>query len=165
MKFSAFKVIFLFTGLLVFANQQTVFCQQTEPINLSDITTKLALISQINKSAGEINRQLIEEVIKRKVNFNVDEKLVETLKKAGANELLIKTIRENLSKKLEQFILYKRFTDNYDGNLEQRKLALEAAKEFVKKYGDEKEHKEIIDYFNYAIPFFEKHLKKMSVID
>ena len=165
MKFSARKIIFIFIGLLVLADQQTVFCQQSEPISLNDITVKLTSTSRNGKSVDEMNQQLIKEVSKRKVDFVLDDKGAEILKKTGANDLLIKAVRENMAKKLEQFILYKKYFDNFEGDLEQRKLALEAAKEFVKKYGDEEEQKSIIIYFNSAIEFFEKHLKKLPVID
>jgi len=78
------------------------------------------------------------------------------LKKGGGSDLLVKTIRENLPKKLEeQIVLYKKYADNYDGDFKQRKIAVEAAKEFVKKYGDDKELKKIIDYFKENIPILE----------
>ncbi len=43
--------------------------------------------------------------------------------------------------------------NNYDGTIEQKKIAVEAAKEFVKKFGDDKD---VIDYFKAAIPDLEK---------
>ena len=55
--------------------------------------------------------------------------------------------------------MYKRYTDNYNGDSKQKKIAIEAAKEFIKKYGDDKELKEIIDYLKEAIPDLETMIK------
>jgi hypothetical protein len=132
-------------------------------LNLNDILTKLTFTPSINKSTEEINQQLIEEIQKRKVNFILSSEDENSLKKAGASNSLIKAIRGNLPNEFkekltlvaEQQVLYKKFTDNYNGTLEQKKIALVAAKEFVKRYSDDESVKEIIDYFVKIIPSFE----------
>ena len=78
--------------------------------------------------------------------------------------MLIKAIRENLPKEIEtKFVkikeketLYKKFIDNYNGNFTQKRLAIEAAKEYIKKYSGNAEDKEIIDYLIKVIPEIEK---------
>ncbi len=125
-----------------------VFGQKPKPITLDEIISKLTLNSQNEKSADENNRQPIEEISERKVNFSLDEQGEKSLKKAGASDLLITAIYLNSTNKIEeQKVLYQSFVDNYSGSLQQRKIALEAAKEFVRKYSDDKESEKIIEYF------------------
>lgn len=139
--------------LFVFLIAHQVQAQQEKPLNLQDIRNTLVIRSSINVKTEELNEQLITEIRKRKVNFILTSEDEVALKKVGGNNLLIKIIRENLPKKLEeQIILYKNFTDNYAGNSRQRKIALEAAKEFVKRYSDDESVKEIIEYFIKIIP-------------
>ncbi len=121
-------------SLFIFLIGQKVQGQPEKPFSLNDIQAELNSISRIIKSTEEINKVLITEVRKRGVNFTLTFEKTKFLKKAGASDLLIKVICENLPKKIEeQIILYKKFTDNYAGTLEQKRKALEAAKEICKK--------------------------------
>lgn len=55
--------------------------------------------------------------------------------------------------------MYKKFTDNYAAkNPEQLKIALDAAKEFIKKYSQVEEDKNIIEYLKKWIPATEKQI-------
>jgi len=54
----------------------------------------------------------------------------------------------------------KKYTDNYSGTPTQVKIALEAAKEFVKKYSDDEYVKEIVDYLKKIIPVLEETIEK-----
>ncbi len=150
-------IIFIFISLFVFLiGQQQVQAQQEKHLNLNHIRERLASKSRGSKTTKEINEQLIADIRKRGVNFHLTSKDKNSLKKAGGSNLLIKTIRENLSKNFkEQTLLYQKFVDNYDGTIEQKKIAIEAAKEFVKKFSDDEDVKEVIDYLNTAIPDLE----------
>lgn len=55
--------------------------------------------------------------------------------------------------------LYKSVTDNYAGNLEERKIALKAGKEYLEKYGDDAENQAVIDWLNGALPEIEDGIK------
>ncbi len=153
--------------LLIFlVGQQEAQSQQEKPVSLNDIQAELTFTSRISKSEDEINNLLIKDIRKRGVNFILTSEDAKILKKAGANNLLIKVIRENLPKELEeQIILYKKYTDNYNGTVEQKKIAIEAAREFVRKYSGNKEAKEIIDYFRQIVPLLEKQLTHAGDID
>ena len=139
---------------------QQVQTQQEKPLNQQDILKVLVFRSLPRKSDKELNELLITKIRQRKINFLLSAEEEEYMKKVGGSDLLIKTIRENLPKEIEeQIILYKRYTDNYNGDSKQKKTAIEAAKEFIKKYGDDKELKEIIDYLKEAIPDLETMIK------
>lgn len=52
--------------------------------------------------------------------------------------------------------IYKKFTDNYAGKLDQKKAAIEAGKEYVSKYGACPDDKQIVDYLNANLPKLEE---------
>jgi len=52
--------------------------------------------------------------------------------------------------------LYKKFTDNYGGTIDQRKSAIESGKQYVSKYGACADDKDIVSYLNTNIPTMEK---------
>lgn len=157
-------IAILFIGFFgLFINPQVILCQKAEPMNLNEIASKLNFTSQISKSKDEINQQLIDEIGERKINFILNETDENTLKKDGANDLLIKAIYLNSTNKIEeQKILYEEFTNNYSGNLQQRKIAVKAAKEYVRRYSDEKDSKEMINYLVQYISLAEEHNKRLE---
>ena len=167
MKNQCFKFITISVSLslFVFLNAQQIQAQEKqEYLNFNDILTRLTFISRISSSTQEINQQLIKDIQKRKVNFILSSENETSLKKAGASDLLIKTIRESLSKEKQDLIneqqaLYKKFTDNYASkNPKQVKIAIEAGKEFVKRYKNDKDVKVIIDYLEENIPKLEERI-------
>ena len=156
---------FILIGLFIFLiGEQEVQCQQKMKYVTSEIVLDNLIFGlRLTKSIDEINRRLIEQIKKYKVDFTLRSEEEKAFKRIGASDLLIKAIRENYSKILQdQIILYKRFTDNYNGTLEQKKIALEAAKEFVEKYRDDADSKDIIEYFRKFIPAFEKYLNDIK---
>jgi hypothetical protein len=54
--------------------------------------------------------------------------------------------------------VYQKYTDNYRGTLEQRKIALASGREFLDKCGDDPEHAEIISYLESKLPALEKRI-------
>lgn len=148
----------IFISLFVFLiGQQQIQAQQEKHLNFNDIRETLVSKSHISKTTEEINEQLVTDIRKRGVSFILTSEDEDALKKAGGSDLLIKSIRENLPKRLEErIILYRKYVNNYDGTIEQKKIAVEAAKEFVKKFSDDKDVKDVIDYFKAAIPDLEK---------
>ncbi len=152
-------IIFIFISLFVFLiGQQRVQAQRENHLNFNDIRETLVSKSRNSKTTEETNEQLITDIRKRGVDFMLSTEGEDALKKAGGSDLLIKSIRENLPKKLEKNILYGKFLNNYDRTTKQMKIAVEAAKEYVKKFSDDddKDVKEIIDYFKSVIPELEK---------
>lgn len=163
-------VVFIKAALFVFLNGTQIQGQEKQDyLNLNSIQLKLVFTSRIIETTEEINEQLIKDIKERKVNFILSSEDEESLKKAGASEALIRVIRENLPKEIKEKIvltnekvaLYRKFTDNYDGNVSQKKIAIDAAKEYVKRYRDDKDDKEIIAYFTKVIPELESIVKSI----
>ena len=64
-----------------------------------------------------------------------------------------------MSKELkEKLILYKKYVDNYKGTIVQKKIAFEAAKEFIKRYGEGYELEPEIQYLKKAILLLERDI-------
>lgn len=154
-------IIFIWIGLFVFQSNYKVQGQQEKPLNLSDITAKLTFASRSDKPIEKINEQLVKEVCNRKVDFTLTSGEESSLKKAGASDLLIRTIRENSPEETKEMILlYEKYVVTYQTpNIEQKKIALDAAKEFVRKYENSECLKEQVNYFKQAIPVIERRIK------
>lgn len=167
MKNCSYKIAIAYTciGLFIFlAGQRQVEGQIEEQLTLKQIIKTLKFKSK-SKSMNNVNEQLIMDVRNRTVGFELTAKSEKTLKNAGANAKLIKVIRENTLKSLnEATTLYKKFTDNYDGTLEQKKLALTAAKEFMDKYSsnDEANNRQVINYLREFIPYLEQVIRNKN---
>ncbi|MEZ5345032.1 MAG: hypothetical protein R2681_05680 [Pyrinomonadaceae bacterium] len=59
----------------------------------------------------------------------------------------------------EKAALYEKYTANYAGTIEQRRIAVKAGKEYIEKYGANEADKEIVDYLKGAIPTIEKSIE------
>lgn len=105
-------------------------------------------------SPEPVNKEMVGEITKRKIGFEIDEKDEKVLKDAGANDSLIKSIRENvLPEVIEAKNLYEKYVLNYESNdTDKLKIALEAAKEFVRKFENNECYAEQVKYFKEAIP-------------
>lgn len=160
-------MIFLFLSIFVIANSLQVYGQQKEKlVSACHIFDNLVFGLRFNSSIVEVNRRIIKQIQERGVDFRLESKEEEnSFRKIGASELLIQAIRGNFSKILqEQTILYKKFTDNYNGTPEQKKIALYAAKEYIEKYAEDEESKDIIEYFRKTIPAMEKYFREKEKI-
>ena len=162
MQTQLFKFI-LFAVCVVFPINllgQEIETRQEKPLSYWDIRKILIFRSPQRESDAEINERLIKTVSERKVYFLISKDEEVALKKEGASDLLIKTIRENLPPAVgEPMILYKKFTDNYNGNATQRKTAVEAAREFVQKYSDYKDSKDA-EAVKYAVEYLKGWLNE-----
>lgn len=157
----------VFIGLFMFLinPQQAHGQQEIKYVSACHIFDNLVFGLRFNKSIDEINRLLIKEIQERGVDFTINSEEENSFKKIGASDLLIKAVREKFSTKLrEQIDLYKKFTDNYDGKtVEQKKIAVDAAKEYIKKFSEEEDgSKVLVEYFRKVIPALEKQLVKLT---
>lgn len=143
-----------FVGLFIFLfGHQLIQAQQEAPLIFDEILSKLKITSQTKESLKKLNEQLIKDVRMRRVDFDLTLKNKKALTKVGGNYFLIKAINENSPKYIEaKAILYRKFTDNYNGTIEQKKIALEAAQEYMFRYGSDQEDRQVIDYFRETIP-------------
>lgn len=145
---------------IILAGRLPVKGQQDEPLTLKQII-KILKSKSNNKSIYAINKQIIEDVRKYKVSFELTAKDEKSLKNAQASGALIKAISENTPKAIEEAkLLYQKFTDNYKGTLEQKKLAIDAGKEFVKRYRNNENYKDIIEYFIRSLSVFEESISR-----
>jgi len=60
----------------------------------------------------------------------------------------------------EKTALYQKYIENYDKSVDKKKIAIEAAKQYVEKYGANPEDKEQVDYFKANIPVLEEAVRK-----
>jgi hypothetical protein len=154
----------VFVGCFVFSiNHQQIQAQQKNSLSFKDILSKLNSASRINNSVKEVNEQLIIDVRNHGISFDLTLKNKESLRKIGSSDFLIKVIDEHSPKHIkEKAILYQKFTDNYIGTIVQKKIALEAAKEFIMRYNNDQEldNKTIINYFREVIPLFQQMIAK-----
>ncbi|MBA2620792.1 MAG: hypothetical protein H0U87_06300 [Acidobacteria bacterium] len=56
----------------------------------------------------------------------------------------------------EKTALYEKYTKNYAGTIEQKKIAVAAAQEYIEKYGANADDKQQVDYFKTALPPLQK---------
>ncbi len=135
---------------IIFAGQLPVKGQQDEPLTLKQII-KILKSKSNDKSIYAINEQTIKNVRKYNVSFELTARDEKSLKNAQASDALIKVISENTPKALEEAkLLYQKFTDNFNGTLEQKKLAVDAGKD-------------IIEYFIRNLSVFEESISRKQV--
>lgn len=118
-------------------------------------------------SPEPVNKELIGEIRRRKIGFELNEANEKTLRDAGANDSVIKSIRENQQQEIiEAKLLYGKYVENYDSNaVEKVKIALESANSFIAKFGNDKCYTEQTEYFRDAIPMLEKFINKSGVYE
>ena len=145
------------------ASSQENQCKQ---ITLDYLLTKLESASPETDSKEKIIKELKGEIVERKMISALSYANEKRLRSVGANDSLIKTIRKNLSKPSEEEIsLYNSFITCYQSNnVEQTKKALEAAKEFVRKFENDGCHVELVKYFKEVIPVLETYIKNKDDI-
>lgn len=157
----------LCSSFLVHAQSIVSNIKKEPPFNLQEIRTRLIFRSSVKETDKQANENLISELNKRGIGFMVlpdDEKL---LRKAGANDRLIKVIKD-LSEKIEprlkeKNLLYQVFLDNYSKtSSEQKMVAIDAANEFIKKFGNDEDCAEIVRYLKVWIPRTEKNLREIQ---
>ncbi len=60
----------------------------------------------------------------------------------------------------EKTALYEKYTSNYAGSIDQRKIAIQAAKEYIAKYSSSASDAEIVNYLKGAIPKLEQGIEE-----
>lgn len=152
LKFSVCLALVLFLG-------QTVSGQGNEcggELSFDEILTKFTIRKTI--SAEPVNKELIGQVIKRKTDIELSAANEKTLRDAGASEVLVKAIRENVSaKSVEAVRLYRAYVENYQSEkIENLKIALDAAKEYIRKFENDGCNIEVVKYFKDAVLVLEE---------
>ena len=162
MKNNFSKAMVILIVLLGLINTQHIYGQQPmKYVTVCYIFDNLVFGLRFNSNIVEINKLIIKQIQERGVDFKLESKEEEnSFRKIGATDELIKAIRGNFSKEFQhQIDLYKKFTDNYAGKtIEQRRTAIDAAKEFIEKFGDVEDNKDIIKYLKKIIPELERRI-------
>lgn len=173
MNFRTHKILIVLVSLIFAINTQA----QKKPnyITLHEIKSKLIALTFKKTPKDEVSKQLQEEIQKRKVDFVLLMEDRVFLKEVGGDDLLINAIRnntlENAGKLLKEYeeelkeleeskIIYQKYLDNYKGNLAQIKIAIEAGKEFLRKFGDNVHFTLQSDYLKRAVPKLEERVKR-----
>jgi hypothetical protein len=153
-KLSVFLGLVLFFGQTAVAQEDKCLLSESNFVTLKHILSKFRFTSRKTKSVEQLNKELIDEILERKVNFQLNAENEKSLKEAGASDLLIKTISENSQPEVETeaMRLYQLYVDNYKSDdAKSLKIALNAAKEFVKKFENDECFKETVEHLKEAI--------------
>lgn len=153
-KLSVFLGLVLFFGQTAVAQEDKCLLSESNFVTLKHILSKFRFTSRKTKSVEQLNKELIDEILERKVNFQLNAENEKSLKEAGASDLLLKTISENSQPEVETeaMRLYKLYVDNYKSDdAKSLKIALNAAKEFVKKFENDECFKETVEHLKEAI--------------
>jgi hypothetical protein len=163
-------ILGVFAPIATLGQSKETELQKERPVTFNEVLTKLRFTYRINQPLEQLNMKLTAAVRKRSVNFLLSEKDKKALKEAGGSDELIKAIDdaippEKKERMREQIRLDTIYRENYDGNYEQRKKAIEAGKEFLLKFGDDEDVKEFVDYLRNALPVLEERIQQSRQID
>ncbi len=151
-------LVFVVLFLLAF-NVGAVQAQEKKPFKLKEIIAKL------KGNSGAANRQtIVKEICERGTDEELDAKNEKLLREAGANDAVIKTIRERFEIQKERERLYMAYVNNYDKNIEKRKIALKAGKDYLEKFENSKCNTDdpLIPYFKENLPIIERTIREIE---
>jgi len=147
------------------------------PLELQEILSQLTLTSRINHSLESVNKHLVKAVRKRGVIFFVFDKDREAIRKVGGTEELVKAIDsvpksdpvivpglslEESKRQDEENRLYKIVLDNYRStDPTHLRRAVDAAQEFINRFGDDPRAKPQVDWVRPKIPIWEILVQRM----
>lgn len=143
----------------------------SDPVTIQQIRWALNHTPEIPEQIQKTNQELIAAIASRGVNFVLSPEEEWALTLRDASDELIKAIRnatppeerERLLSIREQEGLYYTFVSNYARNdVTSKRIALDAGKEFVRKYRNDANVAEIISYFQRAVPALERSIRFMT---
>lgn len=163
---SLFVVVIGFCSCAVLAQDKEKVSPET-PLTYKAIRQKLIFRSRVRETDAEISRKVLTEVARRKVDFVLTPEEADSLKAIGASKELIEAIKSSVPKERlveierlnEMTRLYNLYTDNFYKKTEKElKIAIEAGKEFIRRYKNDPEVKTQVDYLKSNIPILCKWL-------
>jgi hypothetical protein len=142
--------------------------EEQAPVTIQEIRRALTHTPEIPEQLQKTNLDLIEAINSRGVDFvllpeeewaltlrDASPELIETIRKATPPEE-----RDRLLKIKEQEGLYYAFVNNYSLNdVASRRIAIDAGREFVRRYGSDANVAEIVAFFQRAVPALERSLR------
>lgn len=141
---------------------------EPKPVSIPEIRRALRYTPETPEEIEKTNRELIEAVKARGIDFALSAEEEWALGLQEASDELIETIREALSpeererllKIREQEGLYNTFVNNYARNdLTSRRIAIDAGREFVRRYRTEPNVAEIVAFMQRTVPVLERSIR------
>ena len=167
------KLGFLFvlssSALVVVAQEKSK--TNDEPVSYQAIRMKLVFRSKTHESDAGISGRIAKDVKRLTVDFMIVTEQEGALKEIGATNELISAIRSAFPEAKRKYItlidemseLYIRFTDNYARKTaSEMKIAIEAGKEFLRRFGEYPEVKEQVDFITSQLSRLEKKQEDQS---
>lgn len=160
--------LLLSIGLLMPISAQELTPNANGPVTSDEVSTILSRSPQTPEAIEKTNRELIAAIESRSVDFALTKEQEWSLKLLEASDELIEAIRTALTpeerewklKIAEQERLYYAFANNYKINqIESRREALEAGKEFIRRFSDDEWVGDIVIYMKRAIPQLERSIR------
>ncbi len=168
----AIFLVVVFCSTVVFSQEKAKV--DDAPLSYWTIRKKLVFRSPVRETDAEISAKIVTEVAARNVDFVITPEEEKSLAEIGATNELIVSIRNRVPKEKrvqtaqvrEATLLYQRYVDHYArADLNSRRKAIEAGKEFIRLFCGDPEFKEQCDYFNLAVPKLEKWIEMMNQVN
>lgn len=102
MRIYVYKLVLIGVIVFLLSQSQLYGQEKTDYINLNYILVKLTFTSRISHPNEEINKQLIKEIIERKVDFILTTENERAIKEVMGNDKLLQAIRENAPKTIKE---------------------------------------------------------------
>ncbi len=166
--FGIIKFTLIF-GSLVFVSHTQIVNAQNKPITFPAIIT--ALNSNVPnptfRNKTEVIEFLITNIKEQKVAQPLTNDIEGLLRQSGATDLLIQTIKENVVCNDTESVaeLYNKHDNNYQGTLEEKTIALDAARKFVERFAACDNQKSRLDELKTSIPKLEAEIPEPILID
>jgi hypothetical protein len=153
---------------LGYALGQPAGSDEVKPVRIQEVRRALRVTPQTPEQIEKTNQELILAIKARGVNFALSEAEEWALGLEEASDELIQTIREALTseererllKVREQEGLYYTFVNNYaQADVNSKLAAIEAGKEFVRRFRNDPNVAEIVAYLQRAVPALERSVR------
>lgn len=166
----------LAASIPLLAQLTNISTHNERPVNLEEILRTFRFPLSSKSTNEELNQKLITTIRDRRVNFLLDDKITKELKDAGASEDLLKTIDTCITPRERQGIIddattikrkkkrLKEITQLEDQirdlyprkDRESIKKMIEVGKEYLKKFGNDDDAKQMVDYLKLVLPKWEE---------
>lgn len=166
-----FRIGSLLLGLAAAMSINAQESAEPSRVTIQQIRRALRFTPETTELISRTNKELIEAVKARGVDFALSKEEEWALGLMNASDELMETIRESLStderERLlmirEQEGLYQTFVNNYSRNdVVSRRLAAEAGREFVRRYRNDANVAQIVAFLQRAVPALERSIRFMD---
>jgi hypothetical protein len=169
--FFCFRCLLLIIVLVVPLIAQEQKPDGAEPVTKDEIRSLLEASQDSPEAIEQSNRELLAAVRARGVDFALSKEEEWSLDLLEASDELLEAIRAALSQEERELRLkiaelkrlYYQFANNYRKlDIASQTAALEAGKEFVRRFGEDKRLKDIVAYMTRTIPQLESMVRNLT---